>query len=406
MSILIKNAKILDGDKLIEKNILIVDKFIREISNDRATVDKVIDAKGNIALPGIIDSHVHFREPGLTHKEDFFTGSCAAAAGGVTTILDMPNTNPPTVTLENLKQKRELAKKSIVNYGFHFGATQDNIGEIKKARKIASVKVFMDISTGKMMINDDEALKKIFSTAKLISVHAEAEKVQKAIDLIQPTKNRLYLCHISSENELKIIKHAKTSRHYTEITPHHLFLTEDDAKQLGNFGLMKPVLKTRQDQDALWQAIEKNKIDVIASDHAPHTIEEKQSENPPYGIPGTETMLPLLLDAVNKNRLSLRQVVKLCCENPARIFGIKNRGQLKEEYYADLVIIDINKEKKVENEKLYTKCKWSPFNGKTLKGLPIITIVNGNIVFENDQIIDIKAREVGYYERENSKSPV
>lgn len=406
MSILIKNARILDGDKLVERNILIVDKFIREISNERVTVDKVIDAKGNIALPGIIDSHVHFREPGLTHKEDFFTGSCAAAAGGVTTILDMPNTEPPTISLEALKQKRELARKSIVNYGFHFGAAKNNIEEIKKARRTASVKVFMDLSTGEMMIDDDESLKKVFNTSKLVSVHAESGNVEKALNLIQPTKNHLYLCHISSEKELKMIRHSKTSRFYTEVTPHHLFLTEDDAKQLGSFALMKPSLKTKQDQDALWQALQKGNIDTIASDHAPHTLEEKNSGNPPYGVPGTETMLPLLLDAVNRQRMTLQQVVKLCCENPAKIFGIRNRGQLKEEYYADLTIVDIGKEKKVENDKLFTKCKWSPFNGKTLKGWPIITIVNGNIVFENDRIIDINAREVEYHERESRKSPV
>jgi len=405
MSILIKNAKILDGDKLIEKNILIVDKFIREVSNERVTVDRVIDAKGNIVLLGIIDSHVHFREPGLTQKEDFFTGSCAAAAGGVTTILDMPNTNPPTTSLELLKQKRELAKKSIVNYGFHFGATKNNLDEIKKIKRIASVKVFMDLSTGEMMIDDDEALKKIFESAKLISVHAEAEKLEKALGLIQPTKNRLYLCHISSENELKTISHAKTSRFYTELTPHHLFLTEDDAKQLGNFGLIKPELKTKKDQDALWQALDKNNIDTIASDHAPHTIEEKNGGKA-YGVPGTETMLPLLLDAVNKGRLKLQQITKLCCENPAKIFAIRNRGILREEYHADLTIVDMKKEKKVENDRLFTKCKWSPFNGKTLKGWPILTIVNGNVVFENDQIVDVKSKEVDYYERESGKGAV
>ena len=406
MSILIKNAKVLDGDNLIEKNILIVDRFIKEISDDKVTVDRVIDAKGNIALPGLIDPHVHFREPGFTHKEDFYTGSCAAAAGGVTTILDMPNTNPATTTLEALEKKRELAKKSVVNYGLHFGASQDNTDQIKKAKNTPAVKVFMDLSTGEMMIEDEKALDGIFASKKIIAVHAEKEKVGKAIELIRPTKNYVYLCHISSEEELNTIAHAKTQRTYTEVTPHHLFLSEEDKKELGNLGLMKPELKPKKDQEALWEAVKKGKVDAIGSDHAPHTLEEKSQEKPAYGVPGVETTLPLLLDAVNNNRLTLPHMVRLCCENPAKIFRIQNRGRLKEEYFADITIVDINKEKRVENEKLFTKCRWSPFHGKTLKGWPILTIVNGKVVFEEGHINNIKAEEVDINERESRKSSV
>ncbi len=396
MSLLIKKGKILVGNELIEKNILIVDNIIKEISNESVTVDKVINVSGKVILPGIIDPHVHFREPGLTHKEDFFTGSKAAAAGGVTTILDMPNTNPPTITSELLEEKRKLAKKSIVNYGFHFGATKENLDEIKKAKNIASVKVFMDASTGNMLIQDNNVLEKIFSSYKLISVHAENENVLKAIELISKTKNKIYLCHISAANELKMIKSKFKSKTFVEATPHHLFLTKEDEKN--KFFLMKPCLKSKEDQQALWNAIKKTKINTIGSDHAPHTVEEKQQEV--YGVPGIETMLPLLLDSVNKNKITLQKVVELCCYNPAKIFKINNKGFLQEGFDADLTIVDINLEKKVKNENLFTKCGWSPFNGWKLKGWPVMTIVNGNIVFDNGKINDIKAKEVKF-EKEN-----
>ena len=396
MSLLIKNGKILIGEELIEKNILITDSIIKEITNESITVDKVIDASGKIILPGIIDPHVHFREPGLTQKEDFFTGSKAAAAGGVTTVLDMPNTKPATTTVELLEQKREIAKKSIVNYGFHFGSTIDNFGEIKKAKNIASVKVFMDATTGDMLIKDEEVLEKIFSSYKLITVHAENDNIAKAIELIQKTKNKIYFCHVSAANELKMIKSKFKSKVFVEATPHHLFLTKEN--ETSNFFKMKPCLKSKEDQQALWEAIKKNKVNTIGSDHAPHTKEEKQQEV--YGVPGVETTLPLLLDAVNKNKIKLQKVIELCCYNPAKIFRIKNKGFLQEGFDADLTIVDMNLEKEVKNENLFTKCKWSPFNGWKLKGWPIMTIVNGQIVFEEGKINDIKAKEV-IYEKES-----
>jgi len=398
ISRLIKNGKILEGNKLVEKNIIIEDNKIKDITDDIVAVDEVIDAEGNIILPGIIDGHVHFREPGLTHKEDFLTGSKAAAAGGITTILDMPNTKPATTTLKLLEEKRELAKKSLVNYGFHFGATMDNLQEIKEVKKIASVKIYMDETTGDLKIDNDEVLQRIFNNTKRVAVHAENENVLKAINFLKNSTNKkilLYLCHISQESEIKVIKRNKSARIFAEATPHHLFLTDKDDKDA--FTKMKPTLKTKQDQDALWQAISKDVINTIGSDHAPHTIEEKNS-NVVYGVPGVETLLPLLLNAVNKKRLKLGQLVRLCCENPAKIFKLKNKGFLKEGYDADLVIIDMNKEKTVKNEELLTKCKWSPFNGWKLKGWPLKTIVNGNLIYDNGLLNEVKAKEVEYYE--------
>jgi len=402
ISKLIINGKLLENGKLVEKNILIENHYIKDIIEDIVTVDEIIDAKGNIILPGLVDGHVHFREPGLTHKEDFFTGSCAAAAGGITTIIDMPNTKPATTTIELLNQKRELAKKSAVNYGFHFGCTKDNLEEIKKAEDIASVKVYMNETTGDLMMNDDAALENIFRASKRIAVHAENEKVQKALDIfnkVKDKKKRLYFCHISAKEELGMIKKQKTKNIFIEICPHYLFLTHEDAEKLPGKGAVKPGLKTKEDQNALWEAVRKGHVDTIATDHAPHLMEEKNSSNPPSGFPGCETMLPLLLDAYNKNKISLEKIQQLCCENPAKIFNMRQKGKISLGYDADLVIIDINQEKEVKNEELFTKCKWSPFNGKVLKGWPVMTIVRGNTVFDNGKINGIKAAELKYEDK-------
>ncbi|MBI2128698.1 amidohydrolase family protein [Candidatus Woesearchaeota archaeon] len=398
MSLFIANADVFVDGKLEKKNILVADGKIKAITDEKAiTTSRFIDAAGKVILPGLIDGHVHFREPGLTHKEDFFTGSCAAAAGGVTTIIDMPNTIPPTTTIELLNEKRILAEKSIVNYGFHFGSAVEDMDEIRKLKDsdAASVKVYMNATTGNLLINNDEALNFIFKNHKMIACHAEGENVLKAINLIKDTKNKLYLCHISTENELNMLKKNKIkNKTFVEVTPHHLFLSEEDDKN--SFFKMKPTLKAKKDQEALWLAIEKNRVDAIGSDHASHTIEEKQKENFPNGIPGVETMLPLLFNAVLNKKLEVEKLVQLCCENPAKIFQIRNKGVIKEGYDADLVVVDPILEKEVKNENLFTKCKWSPFNGWKLKGWPMMTIVNGNIVFENGKINDIKAKEISY----------
>ncbi len=401
MSLLIKNAKIFYKGNLVKKNIFVSGSKIRKIISNEIIADKIIDAKENIVIPGLIDPHVHFREPGLTYKEDFFSGSMAAAAGGVTTILDMPNTKPETTTIKNLEEKRKLARKSIVNYGFHFGAAVDNIEEIKKVKNVASIKIFMNHSTGNMKIDDDNVLKEIFKNSRLVFVHAEGDKVNKAIELNEDYGNSLYLAHISLSSEIKEIKKAKAiteKRIFAEVTPHHLFLSNDDFEQQRGFADMRPSLKTKEDQKALLQAINDNIIDTIGTDHAPHTHEEKMNTDYPYGIPGIETSLPLLLNAVNKEKLTIKKIVELCCENPAKIFKLKGKGFIEEGFDADLTIIDMNLEKEVNNDELFTKCRWSPFNGWNLMGWPVTTIVNGNIIYDKGNIDAIKAREVEYYE--------
>lgn len=402
---MIKNGEVYTENKLIKTNILIEKNKISKLTNNDIKSDKIIDAKNKIIIPGLIDSHVHFREPGFTYKEDFFTGSCAEAAGGITTFFDMPNTNPFTTTVKLLQEKRKLAKKSIVNYGLHFGASlKNNSNEIKKAKNIPSTKLYLNVTTGNMIIEDENIVNDIFKASKLVMTHAEETVVDKVIETNKKYGHGLHLAHITLASEIKSIKKAKSDSNYNnsqhpitcEVTPHHLFLTNDDFKKQKGFCDMKPTLKSKQDQESLWEAIEEGIIDTIATDHAPHTIEEKQQPNWPYGVPGCETMLPLLLDAYNKKRISLKKIVELCCENPTKIFKIKNKGFIKVGYDADLTIIDLNKEKKVNNDELLTKCKWSPFNNWKLKGWPIMTIVNGNIVYDNGKINDIKAREVEF----------
>ncbi len=399
MSLLIKNGKVYQNGALIQKNIFIKNGKIAKITSQEIKADEVIDAKNKIIIPGLIDGHVHFREPGLTHKEDFFTGSCAAAAGGITTILDMPNTKPATTDLQKLEEKRNLARKSVVNYGFHFGSTTGNISEIRKVKNVASVKVYMDHTTGELMLSGEETLKEIFSGNKTVAVHAENEHILLALKLIQNSKNHIHFCHVSSKEELHYTRRENIRNSVSvEVCPHHLFLTAHDINELGNFGEMKPGLKTKEDQDALWKGIYAGKVSTIATDHAPHTKEEKMQANYPYGVPGCETMLPLLLNSLNNEKITLRKIVELCCENPAKLFKIKRKGFIKEGFDADLAIVDLDLEREVENDRLFTKCKWSPFDGWKLKGWPAATIVNGNTIFANGKINKIKAKEAEYYE--------
>ncbi len=435
MDLVVKNCRLVTGEGIIETCMAVGKGKIIRFSKNPPKAAKVLDAKGNCILPGLIDAHVHFREPGASQKEDWFTGSSAAAAGGVTTVLDMPNTNPPTTTLKLLKEKRKLAEKSVVDFGFHFGASTENRKELEKVARIASVKFYMSTTTGSLLLNDDALMWDYFKIISrrniLATVHAEDEDtiqqltdklknkgrndplahcesrsgacalkaVERAMSMAEIAGNRLHICHVSTAKELFSIKNKKNKLGLTcEATPHHLFLTEYDLKKLGNFGKMNPPLRKDKDKTALWEAVHDETIDIIATDHAPHTKESKQGSvwNAPAGVPGVETMLPLLLNEVNKKNLTLQQITKLCSENPARIFGIKNKGKLAPGDDADFVIVDLKKEKKVVNDKLFTKCKWSPFNGLKLKGWPIKTFVRGQLVFDNGKVNKIKGREVEY----------
>lgn len=391
--LLIKNAKLIGEDNL--KDILISEDLITQIEegiNDDGI--ETIDAEGKFVLPGMVDVHTHMREPGFEHKEGFHTGSKACVKGGITTFIDMPNTNPATTTTDALKAKRKLAKKSsVVNYGFHFGASlDDNSEEIKKAKNVLSTKVFMNVSTGKMIIKDETILDNIFKASKMVSVHAEEEVVKTAIELAERNNTPLYVAHVSTKEEIEYIKDARKRGVvvYAEVTPHHLFLTEKDKSELN---IMKPELRTAEDVKALWKAIEDGTIDTIGTDHAPHLLEEKKAKET-FGVPGIETALPLMLNEVSKGNLSLKKLVKLYSKKPSKIFGISGKGKIKEGNYADLVIIDMNKEYKIKNKDIVSKCGWTPFDGWKVKGAVDITIVNGKVVYNHGKFYKNHGKEV------------
>ncbi|RUA05659.1 MAG: dihydroorotase [Fusobacteria bacterium] len=400
--IYIKNGRIFKIEDEITKSEVAKDIF-KDLENGIETTMKldVLDLKGeSYVIPGIIDPHVHMRDPGLTHKEDLLSGSRACAKGGITTFLDMPNTIPTTTDLEALENKKIIAsKKSVVNYGFHFGGTATDNSDIIPKEGIASTKVFMNISTGKMLVEKDEILKNMFLKSKIVSVHAEGEMVEKAISYNKNYGNKLYLCHISSEEEIQIIKKYRKinkKNFYVEVTPHHLYLTEDQVKGKNEKLLrMKPELKKVTDKEALWDAINDGTVDTIGTDHAPHLLEEKL-EKITFGIPGVENSLLLMLDAVSKGKITLARLIELMSKNPSEIFGIKDRGEIKIGNYADLVIVDLEKEFILKNENTISKCGWTPFDGYSGKGAIETTIVNGKIVYDGTKIIENRGSEVEY----------
>lgn len=395
MSLLIKNCRLESNGRTIERNILVEDGRIKAITGQQPSADETLDAHGQFAIPGLIDCHVHFREPGLNHKEDWTTGSYAAAAGGVTTVLDMPNTRPPTLTKKLLNEKRHYAKKSIVNYGFHFGASENNSTEIKKVQKeIASTKLYMNQTTGGLMVTSPPIMKDVFQSSKRVTVHAEGNSVLHAMGMARQTKTPLHLAHVRAE-EMFYLGQNKPFSVSTEATPHHLFLDTSNSKNFGPFGMMKPKLTSKKERENLWHSIDNGLIDAIATDHAPHTREEKE-RSAPFGVPGLETMLPLLLDAMSKGRITLTKIAELTSKNPARIFNIKNKGNLAPGYDADITLINPKTKKRVSDEHLFTKCGWSPFNRWILKGWPTTTIVKGHLIFKDGEIIPHRAQEVRY----------
>jgi len=395
------NGIIYENNTPVEKDILIEGGKIAEIapSIKPPAGTETINLGGKIVTPGFIDPHVHFRVPGWEYKEDWRTGSAAAAHGGFTTVLDMPNTKPPAVSVSALEEKRQkVAGSSLVNYGFHFGTQGENQDEIKEAENIASLKIFFNPSTGKMSFDDVHTLRHCFLVADRVAVHAEGKMVDLALDLAFETSRDLYLCHISTKEEISAVRRAKARaadlkekgiRIYCEVSPHHLFLTEDDFLRKEGFCYMKPTLKSDEDQAALWEAVRVGTVDTIGSDHAPHTLEEKISKPWPPGVPGIETTLPLLLNEIPKRRLTLDRIITLCARNPAAFFRIQGKGDLKPGLYADLTVIDMDRVQKVDEQHLFTKCGWSPFKGRELKGWPVMTIVNGRAVFDGAHMNNI-----------------
>jgi len=436
-TILIKNAHIVNEGTIQKGDILIEGDYIKEINDSISAKSAdviVFDAEGKYVLPGVIDDQVHFREPGLTQKATIQTESKAAIAGGITSFIEMPNTNPQTTTLEELEKKFEIASKtSSANYSFMFGGTNDNLDEILKVdpKKVAALKLFLGSSTGNMLVDDPKVLENIFSKTKLlIAVHCEDEDTIKAnfetykekfgddipmkyhpeirsaeacylsssraIALAKKTGARLHVFHLSTAIETDLFSNKiplKDKNITAEVCIHHLWFTNKDYDTKGSFIKWNPAVKSENDREALWEALLDDRIDVIATDHAPHTMEEKKNvyTKAPSGGPLVQHALPAMLEMYHKEKISIEKIVEKMCHNPAILFQIEKRGFIREGYFADLVVVDLNNPWTVKKENILYKCGWSPFEGTTFKSRITQTFINGVLVYNNSKFMDVKA---------------
>ena len=434
---LIKNANIVNEGTIFNGDILIEGEFIKSIDTSisaKSSNVHVLDAEGKYLFPGAIDDQVHFREPGLTHKANIETESKAAIAGGITSFIEMPNTNPQTTTIEKLEEKFAIAAKtSSANYSFMFGGTNDNLDEILKLNpeQVAGLKLFLGSSTGNMLVDDPEVLEKIFkSTNMLISVHCEDEgtikanlkkyhdefgddipiknhpKIRseeacylsssKAIELAQKTGARLHIFHLSTGKETQLFTNKiplKDKKITAEVCIHHLWFSDEDYDKKGTLIKWNPAVKTAKDREQLWKALLDDRIDVIATDHAPHTKEEKNNvyTKAPSGGPLVQHALPAMLEMYHKGKISLEKVVEKMCHNPAILFQLEKRGFIKEGYYADLVLVDLNNPWTVNQDNILYKCGWSPFEGTTFRSRITHTFVNGHLAYNNAKFSEVKS---------------
>lgn len=435
--ILIKNAKIVNEGIVFEGDVLIENDFIVEISENisaKSSNCTIVDAEGNYLIPGAIDDQVHFREPGLTHKGDIESESRAAVAGGITSFIEQPNTIPNAITQELLEQKYQIAaEKSYANYSFMMGGTNDNLDEILKtdSRNVAGLKLFLGSSTGNMLVDNPESLERIFSSTNLlIAVHCEDENTiktniekykerygdaipvechplirseeacfissSKAIELAKKTGARLHVFHISTAKELDLFTNKiplEEKRITAEVCIHHLWFTDEDYKTKGNFIKWNPAVKTADDRKALWEALNDGRIDVVATDHAPHTLDEKKQDysKAPSGGPLVQHAVVAMFESYHQGKISVEKIVEKMCHNPAKIFKIENRGFIKVGYYADLVIVNPGLPWSVKKENILAKCGWSPFEGFTFKSRITHTFVNGQLVYSAFKVKDIRA---------------
>ena len=427
MRILIKNAQIVNEGQVYISDVLIENKYIKKINKSiNEIADRTINAEGLHLLPGIIDDQVHFREPGLTHKADIYSESKAAVAGGITSFMEMPNTKPQTLTQELLKKKFEIGdQKSLANFTFFMGVSNNNLDEVLKTdpKNVGAIKIFMGSSTGDMLVDDKKVLEEIFQKSKcLIAVHCEDEatiqenlksaiekfgdnipmsmhpKIRSvdacyksssfAVQLAKKYNTRLHVFHLSTAKELELFDNSielKDKKITAEVCIHHLYFNSKDYSKKGTLIKWNPAVKEKTDQDALLEALLNNKIDVIATDHAPHTINEKNNNyiNAPSGGPLVQHALGAMLKFVKMGKISIENVVQKMSHNPSICFKIHKRGFIKENYFADLVLVDINKKYQVVEKDILSKCQWSPFLGDTLYGKINFTIINGNVVYEN-----------------------
>ena len=422
-SLIIKNGSCYIDGKLTKTDIGLSGNKIKKIGKIELNSSKVYDATDKVVLPGIIDTQVHFREPGSTDAEDLESGSRAAVLGGVTALFEMPNTNPPTSNLVEFDKKLQAAKNRMhSNYAFYFGATPDNTNQLAKLKDVEGccvVKLFAGSSTGNLLVDKEADIEKVISSSdRIVSIHSEDEDIiklrkkfikkgdvhshaewrnveaamsstRRVVKIAERYNKKIHVLHVTTREEVDFLAMHKKNVTF-ETTPQHLTMYAPDCyDKLGTYAQMNPPLRTKEHYDRLWVAIKNNIVDVLGSDHAPHLKENKDKEYPnsPSGMPGVQTIFPVMLDHVNNGKLTLQQLINLMCENPCKIFGIKNKGYLKEGYDADLTIADMNKEVVIKNEMIASKCGWTPFNNHKVKGFPVATIVNGHLVMSNGKVV-------------------
>jgi len=421
-SLIIKNGSCYIDGKLEKTDVALVDNKIKKIGKIEASDGKVFDASDKLVLPGIIDTQTHFREPGSTDREDLESGSRAAVLGGVTSVFEMPNTNPPTSNLIEFDKKLNLAKNRMhCNYAFYFGATPENVEQLSKLKGLkgcCGVKLFAGSSTGKLLVDKEADIEKVISQSdRIVSIHSEDEEIlnlrkrfikegdvhshpewrntecaisstRRVVKIAERYNKQIHVLHVTTKDEVDFLAMHKKNVTF-EITPQHLTLYAPDCyDKLGTFAQMNPPIRKKEHYDRLWTAVKNSIVDVLGSDHAPHSIEDKKKIYPtsPSGMPGVQTILPIMLNHINNEKLSLEQLIKLMCENPCKIFGIKNKGYIKKDFDADLTIVDMSKEQTIKDEMIASKCGWTPFNNFTVKGFPIATIINGKIVMSDGKV--------------------
>ena len=424
LDLIIKNGSCFIEGNLVKTDIGINKNKIFHIGNlENENSNEIYDAENLIVLPGCLDTQVHFREPGSTDAEDLNSGSKAAIVGGITGVFEMPNTNPPTSNKKEFQNKLNLAKNRMYcNYAFYFGATPENqeeLADLKSLEGCCGVKLFAGSSTGNLLVHKEEDIEKVFaSTSKIVSVHSEDEEIlnqrkklrekgnvlthpiwrneesaisstRRIVKIALRLNKKAHILHVTTKEEVDFLSQNKGNITF-EITPQHLTLTSPECyEKLGTFAQMNPPIRDKSHYDRLWYAVRNNYNDTIGSDHAPHLKENKLKDYPetPSGMPGVQTLMPVMLNHINEGRLKLEQLIKLLCENPVKIFGIQNKGYIKKDYDADFTIIDMNKVIEIKNEKIESKCGWSPFNGLKFKGTPVATIVNGKIKMKDGVIL-------------------
>ncbi|SEC31683.1 dihydroorotase [Tenacibaculum sp. MAR_2009_124] len=440
-SYLIKKAKIVNENEVFVGDVLVEGAYIKQIAQNIESDEAItINAEGKYLIPGMIDDQVHFREPGLTHKANIGTESKAAVAGGITSFIEMPNTIPQATTQELLEDKFEIASKtSYANYSFMFGGTNDNLEELLKtnSKNVAGIKLFLGSSTGNMLVDDEEVLERIFSSTKLpISVHCEDEGTirkntqefvekygddipikyhpvirseeacylssSKAIELAKKTGARLHVFHLSTAKEMELFRNdipLEEKQITAEVCVHHLWFTDKDYDKKGTHIKWNPAVKGEKDRDALWEALLDDRIDIIATDHAPHTLEEKDNvyTKAPSGGPLVQHAVVAILEKVKEGVLSIEKAVEKMSHNPSIIFKVEKRGYIREGYYADLVLVDPNESWKVEKENILYKCGWSPFEGQEFSNKITHTFVSGNLIYNKGEFNDeIKGKRLAF----------